>query len=216
MPTTPPCLDVVFANGALGTISATRWCPGHANRLALKIAGTKGTIDFESERSTTAYRICTGKAVHAAAWGTIEVPPTPTNHERFIRAIRTGKPEQPDFDRGAEAAEGARCLFRLKRGRQVDAPQMTPSRPLLGSGGTAPILEAGENRRRKPAANLRYDSCPQPFLPGAEESQAILVALRNPPNSLRQSVAFRMKVAPYLPPARLPLSARAALLNPCA
>jgi predicted dehydrogenase len=95
-------LNVVFANGALGTIHTTRWCGGHANRLSLKIAGTKGTIDFDSERSTTAYRVCKGQAVHTAAWETVEVKPTPSNYERFIRAIRTGKPEQPDFDRGAQ------------------------------------------------------------------------------------------------------------------
>lgn len=95
-------LNVVFANGALGTIHATRWCGGHTNRLALKLAGTKGTIDFDSERATDGYRLCAGKNLDAAAWVDVRVRPTPDNFQRFIRAIRTGRPEQPDFARGAE------------------------------------------------------------------------------------------------------------------
>ncbi len=54
-------LNVEFANGALGVIHTTRWAPGHANRLALKICGSLGTLDLDSERATDSYRICCGR-----------------------------------------------------------------------------------------------------------------------------------------------------------
>ncbi len=98
-------LNVEFRNGALGTIHTTRWCGGHTNRLFLKIAGTHGTVEIDSERSTTAYRICAGRDLDHSQWRDVEVPPTPDNFARFFRAIRTGKPEQPDFARGAEVQQ---------------------------------------------------------------------------------------------------------------
>ncbi|GAB4176817.1 MAG: Gfo/Idh/MocA family oxidoreductase [Terrimicrobiaceae bacterium] len=95
-------LNVEFANGALGVIHTTRWAPGHQNRLALKISGTLGTIDMDSERSTTSYRICNGPGLAKCEWREVECPPTPNNYQRFISSIRSGNQEQPDFQRGAE------------------------------------------------------------------------------------------------------------------
>jgi len=95
-------LTVEFANGALGTIHTSRWIGGHANRLALKIAGTKGTIAMDSEVSTTSYKICAGKDLDKCAWQDVPCKPVPTNYARFIAAIRTGKPGEADFARGAE------------------------------------------------------------------------------------------------------------------
>ncbi len=95
-------LSVEFQNGALGTIHTTRWCGGHANRLFLKIAGTKGTVEIDSDRATDAYRICAGKDLNKALWRDVCVSGVPNNHERFVRAIRTGRQDQPDFARGAE------------------------------------------------------------------------------------------------------------------
>ncbi len=94
-------LNVTFANGALGTIHTTRWCGGHANRLFLKIAGTKGTIEFDSDRPVDSYRICAGKDLDTCAWKEVTVKGTPHNQARFVKAIRTGAPDQPDFARGA-------------------------------------------------------------------------------------------------------------------
>ncbi len=54
-------LTAEFENGAIGTIHTTRWSSGHANRLHLKISGTHGAVEIDSERSTTHYRICIGK-----------------------------------------------------------------------------------------------------------------------------------------------------------
>ncbi|MEI6034996.1 MAG: Gfo/Idh/MocA family oxidoreductase [Verrucomicrobiae bacterium] len=95
-------LTVEFANGALGTIHTSRWVGGHANRLALKIAGTKGTIAMDSEISTAAFRICNGKGLDKCEWREVACKPVSTNYQRFIAAIRSGKPGEPDFARGAE------------------------------------------------------------------------------------------------------------------
>ena len=95
-------LTVEFANGALGTIHTTRWATGHANRLALKLHGTKGAISFDSDHGTENYQICLGPDVLTAQWQTVKAPPTPHNHARFIEAIRSGVADQPDFARGSQ------------------------------------------------------------------------------------------------------------------
>lgn len=95
-------LNVEFASGAIGAIHTSRWVGGHANRLALKIAGTKGTIAMDSEISTTSYSICNGRGLDKCEWREVPCKPVPTNYERFLSAIRSGKPGEPDFARGAE------------------------------------------------------------------------------------------------------------------
>lgn len=95
-------MTVEFANGALGTIHTTRWSGGHANRLFLKISGTLGTVEIDSERSTTSYNFCAGQDLDKAQWITVEVDPTPNNYQRFITSIQTGVQDQPDFVRGAQ------------------------------------------------------------------------------------------------------------------
>jgi predicted dehydrogenase len=95
-------LNVEFANGALGTIHTTRWATGHTNRLALKLHGTRGAFAFDSDAGTDVYRACVGPDAATATWRDARARPTPNNHARFIAAIRTGRPEQPDFARGSE------------------------------------------------------------------------------------------------------------------
>ncbi len=95
-------LTVEFANGALGTIHTTRWSGGHANRLYLKISGTLGSIEIDSERSTSSYKLCIGPDLDKAQWKDVACKPTPNNYARFIKSIRTGVQDQPDFARGAE------------------------------------------------------------------------------------------------------------------
>jgi predicted dehydrogenase len=105
-------LNVEFASGALGTIHATRWSGGHVNRLFLKISGTLGSVEIDSERSTTAYRICTGRDLAKARWREVKAQPVPTLYQRFITAIRTGRAEQPDFARGAEVQKVLDACFK--------------------------------------------------------------------------------------------------------
>lgn len=95
-------MTVEFANGALGTIHTTRWSGGHANRLFLKISGTKGSVEIDSERSTNSYKISVGPDLDKAQWKDVAAKPTPNNYARFIKSIRTGVQDQPDFARGAE------------------------------------------------------------------------------------------------------------------
>ena len=95
-------INVEFANGALGTIHTTRWATGHANRLALKLHGTKGAFSFDADLGVDTYRACVGPDVATATWKDVKVAPTPNNYARFIAAIRTGVTDQPDFARGSQ------------------------------------------------------------------------------------------------------------------
>ena len=95
-------MQVEFANGALGVIHTTRWATGHANRLALKLHGTKGALSFDSDHGKDTYRACLGKDVATATWQEHKAKPTPNNYHRFIASIRAGQTDQPDFARGSE------------------------------------------------------------------------------------------------------------------
>lgn len=95
-------MTVEFANGALGSIQTTRWMTGHLNRIFLKIAGTEGSVSFDSQLSETAFKICKGADIETDTWKTVEVKNTPDIHKRFIKSIRTDEQDQPDFARGAE------------------------------------------------------------------------------------------------------------------
>lgn len=95
-------LNVEFANGAIGTIHTSRWIGGHNNRLYLKISGTLGSIEVDTDRSSTSYRICAGKDLDKAIWREVEVRPEPSNFAKFVRGIRTGTFPEPDFQKGAD------------------------------------------------------------------------------------------------------------------
>jgi len=89
-------------NGALGQIEATRWATGHANTLTLTIHGTAGALRIDLDKSYQTLDVCLGSDIHNARWKTLQLKPTPDNFARFIKSIRTGKNDQPDFARGAE------------------------------------------------------------------------------------------------------------------
>lgn len=112
-------MNVTFKNGALGVIHTTRWCGGHANRLYLKLAGTTGTVEIDGDRGTDVYRICAGKDLDSCTWREKKAKASPNNQERFIRAVRTGVAEQPDFARGAEVQKVLDAGF---ASAAVDAP----------------------------------------------------------------------------------------------
>ncbi|MDQ8193192.1 Gfo/Idh/MocA family oxidoreductase [Coraliomargarita sp. SDUM461004] len=95
-------MTVEFANGAIGSIQTTRWMTGHLNRLFLKISGTQGSVSFDSELSDHAYKICKGADIETDTWKIVETKATPDIQQRFIKSIRTGLQDQPDFRRGAE------------------------------------------------------------------------------------------------------------------
>jgi predicted dehydrogenase len=43
-----------------------------------------------------------GADLDTASWKEVACKPTPSNYARFIKSIRTGVQDQPDFARGAE------------------------------------------------------------------------------------------------------------------
>lgn len=94
-------MTVEMKDGALGVIHTTRWATGHKNSLFLRIYGDRGAIQIDLDKTHKEMQVCLGKDVNTATWKTMKCPPTPNIYERFIRSIRTGKQEQPDFARGA-------------------------------------------------------------------------------------------------------------------
>jgi predicted dehydrogenase len=105
-------LSIEFKNGALGTIHTTRWAGGHINRLYLKISGTKGSVEIDSERTTTGYRISAGKDLDKGRWKDVATAPVPNMYKRFVNSILTGKQDQPDFARGAEIQKTLDACFK--------------------------------------------------------------------------------------------------------
>ncbi len=104
-------MTVEFANGALGSIHTTRWVGGHKNRLHLKIAGTRGTVEIDTDWGNDIYRACLGRNLDKAEWREHKAKATPNNYARFIRSIRTGKQDIPDFARGAEVQKVLDACF---------------------------------------------------------------------------------------------------------
>lgn len=95
-------IELEFTHGAVGIVHATRWATGHANSLRLEAHGTDGALMFDLDRDYHKLDLCLGDARHKPEWKTETLTPTPSNYERFITAIRTGHPDQPDIIRGAQ------------------------------------------------------------------------------------------------------------------
>jgi predicted dehydrogenase len=106
-------MAVEFANGALGTIHASRWATGNRDDLRLRIFGSKGGLDVSyGGRDAHGLRIprldvCLGEDVETQTWRVYPLTPVETNYERFIRAVRTGETLEPSF---AHAANLQRIL----------------------------------------------------------------------------------------------------------
>ncbi len=88
---------VKFRCGALGTIHATRWASGYWNREFIRVYGDKGTAEVDFEKAVDACRRYSNKR---GEWETVPCGSTPSNYERFVRAIRTGQRDGSDFENG--------------------------------------------------------------------------------------------------------------------
>jgi len=108
-------LQAELANGALGTITATRFASGHLNDLRLRLYGTGGGLEVRFEKGLETLRICRGADLETANWSDVKVQPVPTVYDRFVDAIRDGAPADPDFD------HGARLQIALDLAEQSDA-----------------------------------------------------------------------------------------------
>lgn len=95
-------MAVDFDNGALGVIHASRWATGHMNELRLRVYGEKGGVEVQHRHDGSRLRVCLGDNVESGTWEEMEVPPVPTNYQRFAEAVRTGKMQEPSFRHAAE------------------------------------------------------------------------------------------------------------------
>jgi predicted dehydrogenase len=102
-------MQLVLENGALGTVSATRFASGHLNDLALRLYGNKGGIQVLWEKDISRLRVCVEPNLQSATWVDIDTPVLATIYERFIGAIRGEMVAGPDFDRGADLQKMLDC-----------------------------------------------------------------------------------------------------------
>ncbi len=95
---------VQYASGAIGAVQTTRLATGHVNSLLLSIHGERGAFRIDLDASYTDYEECfvQKRDGRTSPWQKVSAPAVPTLYQRFIRSIQTGKPEQPDFFRGAK------------------------------------------------------------------------------------------------------------------
>ena len=98
-------------DGAIGTVSATRWATGQVNSLRLRIYGDEGAIIVDLDTSWDTLQICQGEDVDKATWQTLTCPETPSNYQRFITSIQKGVNDQPDFARGAQVQKMLDACF---------------------------------------------------------------------------------------------------------
>jgi predicted dehydrogenase len=111
-------ISAQFANGAIGVLHTTRWCAGRPNRLFLRISGSRGTVELDSDRSTTTYSICAGRDADPGTWRERRARPVPSIYRRFVTAVRTGRSAQPDFARGAQVQRVLdACVLSDRQGR---------------------------------------------------------------------------------------------------
>ncbi|WP_299847069.1 Gfo/Idh/MocA family oxidoreductase [uncultured Paracoccus sp.] len=94
-------MQLRLANGALGTVAATRFASGHLNDLRLRIYGDKGGLEVSFENAVSRLRACLSPDLEVARWHEVDCPPVPPIYARFIDAIRGQGPAEPDFARGA-------------------------------------------------------------------------------------------------------------------
>jgi len=104
-------INVEFKNGAFGVIQTTRWATGHSNRLFMKICGSLGSIEFDSDVSSESIRLYNSENNGRSQWETVDSPPVKPIHQRFIDAIRSNTQGQPDFERGAAVQKALDACF---------------------------------------------------------------------------------------------------------
>lgn len=106
---------VEMADGGIGTIHTTRWATGHQNSLLLRVYGDEGALVVDLDKSYEEIQLCRGKNVDKAKWKKKKLKRTPNIYERFIKSIRTGVNDQPDFARGAHVQKMLDACFESDR-----------------------------------------------------------------------------------------------------
>jgi predicted dehydrogenase len=112
-------IRVELADGGLGVIHTTRWATGHANSLRLRVFGDLGAITIDLDSSYDVLQICRGADVDTMTWKPMDCPKTLSMYERFIKSIKTGVNDQPDFARGAKVQKMLDACFESDRSGQT-------------------------------------------------------------------------------------------------
>jgi predicted dehydrogenase len=113
-------ITIELAGGGLGTVHTTRWATGHANSLRLRVFGDKGALVVDLDQAWDVLQVCRGADVDKLRWKSLKCAPTPTIYQRFIRSIRTGRNDQPDFARGAAVQKMLdACIESDRRGAAI-------------------------------------------------------------------------------------------------
>jgi predicted dehydrogenase len=93
---------VELAGGGIGTVHATRWATGQHNSLRVRVYGDEGAVMVDLDRAYDRYWVVRGKTgMRKADWKEVRARATPSQQERFVKAIREGKSDVCDFAQGA-------------------------------------------------------------------------------------------------------------------
>ncbi|PCJ63362.1 MAG: oxidoreductase [Planctomycetota bacterium] len=104
-------ISAELQNGAVGTITATRFATGHINDVSVVLYGDKGAIKVDLANSYNTIQVCLGKDINPGNWKTIKCKKTPSNYQRFINSIKTGKNDQPNFQTAAVVQKAIDACF---------------------------------------------------------------------------------------------------------
>ena len=89
---------VEFSGGGVGVIHVSHGCIGQGNSLRCRVYGSQAAIEIDLDKAYDEYRICSGKNIDKNLWKTVKCKRTLNNYERFIKAIKTGKPAEDGND----------------------------------------------------------------------------------------------------------------------
>lgn len=113
-------ITATFEGGAVGALQTSRWTTGHRNSIKLAVYGEEGAFRIDLDKSYTQFEVCTVKKRVVSPWKTLELKSTPDIQQRFLRGIKTGVNDQPDFFRGAEIQKALdACIKSHSSGRTV-------------------------------------------------------------------------------------------------
>ncbi len=104
-------MHLELANGATGTITASRFASGHHNDLKMVIHGDKGALEVTFFKFESRLRACLGADMDTETWQEVETPPVLDIYDRFIDCIRGHGTMDPDFKRGARLQHVMDCAF---------------------------------------------------------------------------------------------------------
>ena len=90
-----------YASGARGMIWASQVASGNENGLRLRVYGEKGGVEVQHRHTDSRLRVVLGDDIETGAWQEMEVEPVPTNYDRFVEAVRSGKTLEPSFRHAA-------------------------------------------------------------------------------------------------------------------